>query len=388
MDMPAERIVIVGAGPAGLATARSYREHGGHGEVTLVGAEPVLPYQRPPLSKEFLRGEIDADALTIEQESWFREHDVQLRLGVTASAIDPEHGIVTLAPAERLRADTIVLATGSHPVRAELSGANHPAVLTLRTLADSERLAERGAAGARLLVIGTGFIGCEIAASLSIRGCSVTLLGQERLPQLERLGEDAARRIAHWLEDLGVELVLSRDVRAIYGGRVVELDDGPLWEGAGVVLGTGVRPCGRLAKSAGLRLRDGAVMVDSQMRSAANVLAVGDVACAENASLGSHLRVEHWGDALEHGAVAGRTLAGIDARWEGVPGFWSTIGTRTIKYAAWSDGYDEALLRTHAGEAFTVWYSRDGVAVGVLTHECDADYERGRGLIARGEPVP
>jgi len=209
--------------------------------------------------------------------------------------------------------------------------------MTLRTLADSKRLAERADPGTRMLVIGTGF---------------------------------------------------ERNVRAISGGRVVELDDGTRRQGACVVLGMGVRPCGRLAESAGLRTSDGAVVVDARMRAASNVLAVGDVACAENASAGSHLRVEHWGDALEHGAVAGRTLAGDDARWESVPGFWSTIGTRTLKYAAWGDGYDEARLSAHSNEAFTVWYTRGGRTVGVLTHECDADYERGRELITQREPAP
>lgn len=383
-----ERIVIVGGGPAGLATARSYREHGGQGALTLVCGEPLLPYRRPPLSKEFLRGELGAEELPIEWEAWFDDHDVGLRLGVEAAAIDPAGGSVTVARGERLQADAIVLATGSEPVRAELPGVDHHAVMTLRTLADSVRLSERAHAGAPVLVIGTGFIGCEIAASLSMRGCRVTLIGEEPLPQLERLGEDAARRIADWLDDLAVELVLDSDVLAVHNGRTVELDDSSRLHGDCVVLCTGVRPRGGLAAAAGLRTNDGAIVVDGRMRAAANVLAVGDVAYAQNASAGRHLAVEHWGDALEHGSVAGRSLAGEDVRWESVPGFWSTIGANTLKYAAWGDGYDEAQLREDRDGGFTVWYSRDGAAVGVLTHECDEDYERGRELIAQREPAP
>ena len=143
--MPAERIVIVGAGPAGFSTARAYRGCGGDGAVTLVGVEPRLPYERPPLTKAFLRGEMDVAELTIEPEAWFDEHDVELCLGRWTSAIDPQRGIVTLSDRE-LRADAIVLATGSEPVRPQVPGAGHPLVLTIRALLDSERLGRAGRA--------------------------------------------------------------------------------------------------------------------------------------------------------------------------------------------------------------------------------------------------
>ncbi len=128
--------------------------------------------------------------------------------------------------------------------------------------------------------------------------------------------------------------------------------------------------------------------VDAQMRAGERLLAVGDVAFAHNASAGRRLRVEHWGDALAHGEVAGKALAGRAAAWEEVPGFWSTIGERTLKHAAWGDGYDASELVEHADGAFTVWYSRAGTLVGVLTHDCDRDYERGRELIRRGAAAP
>lgn len=389
--MAAERIVIVGAGPAGLATARSYREHGGTGSVTLLGAEPLLPYERPPLTKDFLRGELEAADLSIEQERWFAEQDVQLRLGCSASAIHPEACAVSF-DGECLEADAIVLATGSEPMRPDLPGIDHPAVLTMRTLADSRRVREQVQIGLPVLVIGTGFIGCEIAASLATIGARVTLVGQERLPQEGRLGEDAAQHIAAWLEGLEVTLVGEANVCAIEDGHILELDDGTRIEGALLVLGMGAHPRAELAERAGLELSDGAILVDAQMRATGHggsVLAVGDVACAENIGALRHLRVEHWGDALEHGEVAGRVLAGEDARWESVPGFWSTIGTRTLKYAAWGDGYARAHLVEHPDGGFTVWYSgEDGVAVGVLTHECDADYEYGRKLISHGGLAP
>jgi 3-phenylpropionate/trans-cinnamate dioxygenase ferredoxin reductase subunit len=389
--MAVERVVIVGAGPAGLATARAYREHGGRGEVTLLGEESLPPYRRPPLTKDFLRGELDASELSIERDRWFADHDVRLRLERGVSAIDPAAGSVT-ADAESFEADAIVLATGSEPLRADLPGIDHPAVMTMRTLADSTRLAARTPEGTPVLVLGTGFIGCEIAASLAMRGARVTLVGQEPLPQAARLGHDAAVYIAGWLEELEVRLIAGAEVRAVHDGRTLELRDGSCLSGECVVLGMGVRPRVELAERAGLPVEDGAIPVDARMRVAdtdGRVLAVGDVAYAENAGAGRRLRVEHWGEALEHGAVAGRTLAGEDARWESVPGFWSTIGAHTLKYAAWGDGYDRARLVAHPDGGFTVWYqSEEGIAVGVLTHACDADYERGRELIGKREPAP
>jgi 3-phenylpropionate/trans-cinnamate dioxygenase ferredoxin reductase component len=386
-----ERIVIVGAGPAGLSTARAYRENGGVGEVTLLGEETPLPYRRPALTKELLRGEIAASELTIEALEWFAEHEVQLRLGSRATAIDPERGIVSLEGQLELRADAIVLATGSQPQRPPIPGAEHPSVLTVRALPDSERATEMGEPGRRTTVIGTGFIGCEAAASLAMGGAAVTLIGEERLPQLARLGPDAAERIASWLAELGVELIGGTQVRSLEHRGIVELTDGRLIPGEGVLLATGVRPRGELAQAAGLEMSNGAVVVDQGMRArgaAEMVLAVGDLACAYNARAGRHLRVEHWGDALGHGEVAGRTLAQGDGNWEEVPGFWSTIGEQTLKYAAWGDGFERARLISGENGAFTVWYEREGVTVGVLTHDHDGDYERGRELIADKVPAP
>jgi 3-phenylpropionate/trans-cinnamate dioxygenase ferredoxin reductase subunit len=389
--MATERIVIVGGGAGGLATARAYREHGGAGHVTLLGEEPRSPYQRPPLTKDFLRGELDVEELPLEEEQWFEEHEIELRLGTRVSAIDPAAGAVTVN-GSRLEADAIVLATGSEPLRPDLPGMDHPALVTMRNLPDSIRLAEQARIRRPMLVLGTGFIGCEIAASLAMLDAHVTLVGQESLPQAKRLGDEAAERIAGWLEELDVRLVANATVSAIHDGRTLELEDGSFLDGACVVLGMGVRPRVELAEQAGMRVHDGVIPVDTQMRASdgsGKVFAVGDIACAENVSAGRHLRVEHWGDALEHGEIAGRALAGENAHWKGVPGFWSTIGPHTLKYAAWGGNYHRARLVEHFDGGFTVWYSQeDGAVVGVLAHNHDTDYEQGRELIRRGGTIP
>jgi NAD(P)H-nitrite reductase large subunit len=384
--MAPERVVIIGAGPAGLATARAYRDAGGQGSVTLIGAEQHLPYQRPPLTKEFLRGELARSELDLEQASWFAERSVELCVDACAETIDAANGEVRLADGRSVPADACVLATGSRPARLPVPGADHEDVLEIRKLDDSERLIERARSAATAVVIGSGFIGCEAAASLAMSGLEVTLVSVEPVPQADRLGVEAGRRIAAWLREVGVTLILGAEVEEIVDARRVRIAGAPCLTADVVVLATGVVPNGELAAAIGLELHDGAVPVDASMRSENPFLsAVGDVAWALHRGAGRRLRVEHWGDALAHGEIAGRALAGEDAEWDQVPGFWSTIGSRTLKYAAWGDTFDEARLVDHGSGAFTVWYARSGVAVGVLTHERDEDYERGRELIARGE---
>jgi 3-phenylpropionate/trans-cinnamate dioxygenase ferredoxin reductase component len=383
--MLAERIVLVGAGPAGLSAARAYRECGGRGKLSLVGEEPLLPYERPPLTKEFLRGELEEDELRIERAEWFAEHEVELYLGTPVEAVDLARGRVALGDGRELQADAVVLATGSEPVRPPVPGAQHEGALTMRRLADSRTIAARACAG-EIVVVGSGFIGCEVAGSLARSGVQATLVSEERLPQDRRLGRQAAEHLADWLRDAGVTLIGGASVVAIEDGRAVVLGDGRRVEGSCVVLATGVRPRSELAARAGLARKEDAVLVDSAMRSSdPAILAVGDVAFAHNVLAGRAIRVEHWGDALTQGEVAGRTLAGVEAAWDEVPGF---CGERTLKYAAWGDGYDELRIEEHEGGAFTVWYAREGKTVGVLTHARDDDYAQGRERVAAGDPLP
>ncbi len=385
--MNPQRVIVVGAGPAGVTTARAYREHDGSGEVVLLSNETVTPYRRPPLTKEFLRGELDADELSIQSREWFDEHDIQLRLGCEATAIDPATATVEMNGVT-LEGDAIVLATGAEPSRPDLPGLDDPRVQTMRERVDSERIATQAQPGTCAIVLGTGFIGCELAASLALRGAHVTLLGQEPAPQQQRLGADVAAYMARWLRGLDVTIEMGVEVVAVHDGHIVQLQDGRRFEAETLALGLGVRPRAELAERAGLRTVDGAIATDAQMRASELVLAVGDIAYAYNRTAGRPLRVEHWGDALGQGEIAGRVLAGLDAHWDDVPGFWSSIGARTIKYAAWGDGYDTSRLDEYAEEAFTVWYSRGGKLVGVLTHKRDDDYEHGRQLIAAGKGAP
>ena len=207
-------------------------------------------------------------------------------------------------------------------------------------------------------------------------------------PQAARLGDAASQVLRAWLEEDGVSLRLGVEVEAFEGGRV-RLAGEASAEGDLLLVAGGVEPEVGIAAEAGLAVEAGRVQVDAHMRSSvASVLAAGDVAFAFNAAAGRHLAVEHWGEALAMGRVAGQTAAGAGASWAEVPGFWSAIGDRTLKYAAWGDGFDDASLVDHGGGAFTVWYSQEGVTVGVLTHDTDHDYERGQRLIEQRQPAP
>ena len=386
--MSAERLVVVGGGPAALEAARAYREGGAGGEVVLVSADEYLPYNRPPLSKDFLRGESDEDVLGLEDGSFYRHHGIEVRLGTRAQAVDTGRRVVILSDGEPLSYGWCVLATGACPKPLPVPGAEGSGVFYLRSRRQAKELREAAAAARSAVVVGSGFIGCEAAASLARRGLAVTLVSMEDGPQAARLGDAASQVLRGWLEEDGVSLRLGVQVEAFEAGRV-RLAGQTSAEGDLLLVAGGVTPEAGLAAGAGLAVEAGRVRVDAHMRSsAAGVLAAGDVAFAFNAAAGRHLAVEHWGEALAMGRVAGQTAAGAEASWAEVPGFWSAIGDRTLKYAAWGDGFDDASLVDHGGRAFTVWYSQKGVTVGVLTHDADHDYERGRRLIEQRQPAP
>jgi 3-phenylpropionate/trans-cinnamate dioxygenase ferredoxin reductase subunit len=354
--------------------------------VTIIADEKRIPYRRPPLTKELLRGESDEADLPLEDEQWLASNAVSLVSG-SAVTLDAGARTVSLSGGRELTYVTCLLATGAEPARLPVPGSDDPGVRVVRTLDDVRELLSRLRSGDDVIVIGSGFIGCEIASSLRHRGHPVTLVSDETAPNVSRLGGQPAARIAGWLRADGVTLVLGVAVDAI------DRDAGRLSVSAGaqrvtaplVVMAVGVTPRGELAAAAGAERTDGAVVVDSAMRTTVSgLLAAGDVCAAENRAAGRPLRVQHWGDALGQGAIAGRTAAGESAAWDDVPGFWSTIGNRTLKYAAWGDGYDTSRFTAAPGDAFTAWYGRDGRIVGVLTHDADDDYERGQALIEAG----
>jgi NADPH-dependent 2,4-dienoyl-CoA reductase/sulfur reductase-like enzyme len=382
---PEQRIVIVGGGPAALSTARSYREAGGQAAVELLCGEPHLPYRRPPLTKEFLRGEADVTDLPLESEDWFAAHAVSARRGRRAVGLDRARRRVELEGGQELEYDACVLATGSAPQRPPVDGAEDPGLHTMRTVDDALRLRAAAHPGTRAVVVGAGFIACEAAASLARRGVDTALVAPEELPQAHRLGERAGELITTLLCEAGVEVRLGVELERIEPRWRVRLTGGEELAADVVLLATGVAPRAELAADAGLDVEEGAVLVDASMHSSdPAVLAVGDIAAAEHARAGRRLRVEHWGDALAHGEVAGRVLAGEDAAWTTAPGFWTAIGDHTLKHSAWGDGFDEARVEAEDDAHLVVRYLRDGQEVGILTLGDDDAYEGARRRLEEG----
>ncbi|MGZ8176910.1 NAD(P)/FAD-dependent oxidoreductase [Williamsia sp. SKLECPSW1] len=384
-------LLVVGTGPAGVAAAQAYRENGGRGRVVITTPEPHAPYWRPPLSKDFLRGESDLEAIALQPASFYRDNDIELRTESAITGLDPDRHEARTDD-DVIAYDRAVIATGAAPVPLPAAGGER--VPTVRSVVDADALRGWAARSSSALVIGGGFIGCEAAASLAARGVTTTVVGPDDVPQRRRLGVDAGTRLARILDDAGVRYVGGAHVRSVLGmpgdGMAAVLDSGVTVDVDLIVAATGVTPRTDLAVGAGLAMRSERIAVDASMRtSARDVYAAGDVASAINATAGRPIPTEHWQDAEDQGRVAGAAAAGADAQWDAVPGFWTEIGDETVKYSSWGDGYAEAIAVDHADGGLTVWYvDASGVAVGVLTHHCDDDYERGGDLIARGAPAP
>jgi 3-phenylpropionate/trans-cinnamate dioxygenase ferredoxin reductase subunit len=380
------QLLVIGGGPAALAAARAYRDAGGQGRVGLVCDERRMPYQRPALSKQLLRGEVSDTEIALESDAGLAQTAIELIPG-RAVALDPEAHSVALSGGRELTYVRCLLATGAEPARLPVPGADDAAVRTLRSLEDMRELHSRLSTGGEVVVIGSGFIGCEIAASLRAIGHPVRLCSQETAPNVDRLGPDVAARLQAWLIETGVELTLGAEVRGVRrdGERLEVQTSADETAGDIVVMATGVAPRAELAALAGLELEAGAIPADAQMTTELpDVFAAGDVALAVNVTAGRRVHIEHWGDAIAQGEVAGRVAAGSTAEWAGVPGFWSEIAGHTLKFAGWGEGFDEVRFEPSADGAFAAWYRRADRIVGVLAHECDDAYQRGRELIGAG----
>ena len=383
-------VLVIGGGAAGHACVGAYREAGGDRPVVLVSADDRPPYFRPYVSKEYLAGDVGADELALEEPDWYRANGVEVILGCTVTGIDLTTRVASTDIGGPLRWGDCVLATGSAARSLPIVAADDPAVFTLRHAGDAERLL--AASSGHVVVVGSGFVGCEAAAGLRRSGREVTVVSQEAAPQADRLGGEVGALIASWLRDSGIAVRGNVDVADVerHGDELtVTMSDGTTLAAASVLLAVGAEPQLDLAASVGLvdDARAG-VAVSATMQTAADgVLAIGDIAMAWHPTARRSLRVEHWGDAEGHGRTAGRSLAGSTEPWTNPPGFWSTIAGETIKHVAWGDGYDELrVVRSPSGETF--WYGREGVVVGVLTHGHDEDADRAAAAVGEGWPMP
>jgi 3-phenylpropionate/trans-cinnamate dioxygenase ferredoxin reductase component len=378
--------IIVGGGLAGAIAAGTLREERFDGTITLLGEEPHRPYERPPLSKDYLQGKVDRDSIFAHPEPWYADHTVELRLGTPMTSLDPAARTITTASGAQLGFDKLLLTTGSTPRRLSVPGADLDGVQYLRSVDDSERIKAGFAQAHRVAIIGAGWIGLETAAAARNAGLDVTLLERSELPLLHVLGPETAPIFADLHRDHGVDLRTQVAVAELTGrnGAVtgVILSDGSRIDADMVLVGVGITPNTQLAAQAGLDVDNG-ILVDEHLRTSdPNIFAAGDVANAYNPRLGRHIRVEHWANARRQGATAGKAMLGqaaVDAR----PSYFFTDQyDLSMEYTGdiGPSGYDQVIFRRHADprQLIVFWLQKQRVQAGMNINIWDVadDIER------------
>jgi len=386
--------VIVGASLAGAKAAEALRASGFDGPVTLIGDETERPYERPPLSKGYLLGSAERDSIYVHPADWYAEHDVDLRLGTKVTGIDPAAHEVTLADGSRVGYARLLLTTGASPRHLPVPGADLPGVLSLRRVADSEKIKAAFQASSRVAVIGAGWIGLETTAAARAAGVEVTLLEAAELPLLRVLGAEVARVFAGLHDEHGVDSRYGVQVAGISGshGRAsgVLLADGTHVAADAVIVGVGIRPDVQLAEAAGLEVRNG-IVVDSQLRSSnPDIFAAGDVANAFHPLLGTHIRVEHWANALHQPQAAARAMLGQDVTYDRVPYFYTDQYDLGMEYSGYVEpgGYDQVVFRGDVGtrEFIAFWLRGGRVLAGMNVNVWDVN-DAVQDLIRAGRPA-
>jgi len=379
-------VIIVGGGLAGAIAAQTLREEGFDRRITLLGEESNRPYERPPLSKDYLQGNTDRDSIFVHPESWYANHAVELRLGAAVTSLDPALRTVTTATGVQLGYDKLLLATGSTPRRVSVPGADFDGVRYLRSVEDSERIKAGFARAQRVAIIGAGWIGLETAAAARNAGLDVTLLEASELPLLRVLGPEVAPIFADLHRDHGVDLRCQVAVAELTGrnGAVtgVILRDGSRIDADMVLVGVGITPNGQLAAEAGLKVDNG-IVVDEHLRTSdPDIFAAGDVAHAYNPRLGRHIRVEHWANARRQGVTAAKAMLGQDAVDARPSYFFSDQYDLGMEYTGdiGPSGYDRVIFRRHADsrQVIVFWLHEQRVQAGMNINIWDVadDIER------------
>jgi 3-phenylpropionate/trans-cinnamate dioxygenase ferredoxin reductase component len=384
--------LIVGGGMAGAYCASELRAKGAEGSVLLVGREPEPPYERPPLTKEYLRGEASRADAHVNSAEWYEENGIELLSKTNVMALDPEARTVKLQGGAEVGFDKALVATGANvnilrPEGAELEGIHY-----VRAFGNSDAIRDEAEAAERVVLIGGSYIGCEVAASLTALGKSCTIVMMESEPLSRTFGEEVGRWARGVFESHGVEVIGGEELEAYEGdGRVqaVVTKSGRAIEGDMVVVGAGVRPDTMLAERAGLEVDDG-IVCDSKLESSvAGIFAAGDVCNYDSVIHGRRLRVEHWDVALQQGRHAARGMLGETEPYRELPYFFSDLADWTgFEYVGPAYEWDEVVFRgdPESGE-FSAWYLQGGAVKGTLAVGRSEDLVPARALIEAGTDV-
>ena len=359
-----QTFVIVGASLAGAKAAETLRAEGFDGRVVMIGEEVERPYERPMLSKEYLRGEKPATELYIHGEGFYADNGIELMTGTRVQSLDPGAHEITLAGGARMSYSRLLLSTGAAPRRLPLPGADLPGVAYLRAIGESDALRAAIRAASRVVVVGAGWIGSEVAASARLLGAEVAIVAPEAVPLGRVLGPEVGGIYRDLHAGHGVDLHLSTQIEAIVGdgaARGVRTTDGVVIEGDLVVMGVGVTPRVELATLAGLTVENGIVVDEFLATSVPDVFAAGDVAATWNTRYDKRIRMEHWANALNQGPVAARNMLGQHTAYEKLPYFYSDQYDLGMEYNGYADDWDRVVVRgDRSGPEFLAFWLKDG----------------------------
>ena len=357
-----QTFVIVGGGLAGAKAVEALRDSDFGGDILLFAEEEHLPYERPPLSKEYLAGKKTLSDFTVQNSDWYRDHNVDLRLATRVSALDPAAHTVGLPDGTTVRYDKLLLATGSASKRPPIPGSDAAGVHYLRTYDDAEALNSVLVEGSSLAVVGAGWIGLEVAAGARQRGVNVTVVETAKQPLMAALGDTVGEVFATLHRDHGVDLRLQTQVEEIVvaEGRTTGLKtgDGSVVAADAVLVAVGAKPNIELAEQAGLSMGDGGVLVDASLRTSdPDIYAVGDIAAAEHPFFGTRIRTEHWANALKQPAVAVAGMLGTPGEYAELPYFFTDQYDLGMEYVGHAPSFDRVVFRGDvAGREFVAFW--------------------------------
>ena len=384
--------LLIGGGMASAHCAAELRKRGAEGRVLLIGREPEPPYERPPLSKEYLRGEAERADAYVNSAAWYEENGVELVSGRNVMSLDPEARTVKVQGGEEVGFGKALIGTGAMVNILRVEGAENEGIHYLRAFGNSDAIRAEAEAAEHVVLIGGSYIGTEVAASLTARGTKCTIVAIEDVILSRTFGDDAGGWFQAQIESKGVEFHGGEELEAFEGdGRVraVLTKSGLSIECDAVVVGAGVRPDAMLAQRAGIEV-DGAIVCDSKLRtSVEGIYAAGDCCSYESVVHGRRIHVEHWDVAMQQGIHAARNMLGDDADYEVVPYFFSDLADwASLEYVGPAQDWDEEIWRgdRERGE-FSVWYLKDGKVAGCLSVESSEDLAQARRMLAEGVDV-
>jgi 3-phenylpropionate/trans-cinnamate dioxygenase ferredoxin reductase subunit len=384
--------LLIGGGMASAHCAAELRRRGAEGSVLLVGREPEPPYERPPLSKEYLRGEAGREDAHVNSASWYEENDVELLTGTSVMALDPAARTAKLQGGEEVGFGKALLATGAMVNILRVEGAENEGIHYLRAFGNSDAIRADAEAAEHVVLIGGSYIGTEVAASLTARGTKCTIVMMEDVALSRTFGAEAGRWFQQLLESKGVTVHGGEELEAFEGdGRIkaVLTKSGRAIECDAVVVGAGVRPDAMLAQRAGLEVEDGIVCDAKLQASAAGIYAAGDCCSYESVVHGRRIRVEHWDVAMQQGLHAASNMLGEERDYDVVPYFFSDLADWAgLEYVGPAYEWDEEVWRGDAESGqFSVWYLKDGHVAGALSVDRPEDLAEARRMLAEGVDV-